>query len=565
MEPTSRLPDAQIDMGPDVPVGTIVAYFGSVESDAEKADLEAKGWLSCDGDTCARDAWPDLFAAIGTAFGNRSDDDFCLPDLRGVFLRGQDADAGRDPDAAVRIGSGPGGAGAAGDAIGSLQTYATALPRDNGFKVSDRLAFGRNTTHGGGGDSGVRIRYHGNVTDVAVTGGDTESRPVNITAHHLIKAKPNTSVRTGETREGGAASGKQYPVGQIPVGAVISAPFLPAFDDNVLSNAWRICNGATYVARQGATFFELFRVIGTGSGGARELDSDATKEFDVPDLAGMYLRGVPGERAGVEFDPDRDTRLSPRPDREIKGNSGNTAASYETWATGLPRSSSFVIPLKSFPFNASPNYDAGSATAARYRTGSSFSLAGGDAETRPASLAVNWHIRFQPTGGQTPGAELPVGVILATATDIELENWKTCDGADLDVREYASLFAVLGTRFGGDGDTTFKLPDMRGRFLRGAGRRGEEASPLDRGDPPAVEAFDEQMGLYQDHGAASPKTPFTIYLPGYPDTSKDNVASWPSGSDVLKITGDKTIAAQGGDAETRPINVSVRFIIKTRS
>jgi microcystin-dependent protein len=39
-----------------------------------------------------------------------------------------------------------------------------------------------------------------------------------------------------------------------------------------------------------------------------------------------------------------------------------------------------------------------------------------------------------------------------------------CDGRLLPISEYTALFALLGTTFGGDGQTTFGLPDLRGRI-----------------------------------------------------------------------------------------------------
>ncbi len=42
-------------------------------------------------------------------------------------------------------------------------------------------------------------------------------------------------------------------------------------------------------------------------------------------------------------------------------------------------------------------------------------------------------------------------------------NWATCDGQLIPISSNSALFALLGTNFGGDGRTTFALPDMRGR------------------------------------------------------------------------------------------------------
>jgi microcystin-dependent protein len=41
--------------------------------------------------------------------------------------------------------------------------------------------------------------------------------------------------------------------------------------------------------------------------------------------------------------------------------------------------------------------------------------------------------------------------------------WMSCNGALLAIAEYQALFSLLGTTFGGDGQTTFALPDLRGR------------------------------------------------------------------------------------------------------
>ncbi|WP_034062638.1 phage tail protein [Lacinutrix jangbogonensis] len=41
--------------------------------------------------------------------------------------------------------------------------------------------------------------------------------------------------------------------------------------------------------------------------------------------------------------------------------------------------------------------------------------------------------------------------------------WALCDGQLLSISQYSALFSILGTTYGGDGRTTFALPDLRGR------------------------------------------------------------------------------------------------------
>ena len=42
--------------------------------------------------------------------------------------------------------------------------------------------------------------------------------------------------------------------------------------------------------------------------------------------------------------------------------------------------------------------------------------------------------------------------------------WAFCDGSDLKINDYPDLFNLLGTTYGGDGITTFALPDLKGRM-----------------------------------------------------------------------------------------------------
>lgn len=51
-------------------------------------------------------------------------------------------------------------------------------------------------------------------------------------------------------------------------------------------------------------------------------------------------------------------------------------------------------------------------------------------------------------------------------------NWMFCEGQSLSVNNYQLLFSLLGTTYGGDGVTTFKLPDLRGRAPLHVGQGG---------------------------------------------------------------------------------------------
>ncbi len=62
-----------------------------------------------------------------------------------------------------------------------------------------------------------------------------------------------------------------------------------------------------------------------------------------------------------------------------------------------------------------------------------------------------------------------VGEIRMFAGNFAPRGWAFCDGQLLAVSQNDALFSLLGTIYGGDGRTTFGLPDMRGRIPNHAG------------------------------------------------------------------------------------------------
>lgn len=71
----------------DAPVGSVIAFAGqvapanSLAQSAHRADLEAVGWMLCDGRALPVNSYPQLFVALGYSYGG-SGDIFMLPDYR---------------------------------------------------------------------------------------------------------------------------------------------------------------------------------------------------------------------------------------------------------------------------------------------------------------------------------------------------------------------------------------------------------------------------------------------------------------------------------------------------
>src|ERR1700741_95836 len=72
-----------------------------------------------------------------------------------------------------------------------------------------------------------------------------------------------------------------------------------------------------------------------------------------------------------------------------------------------------------------------------------------------------------------------IGQIMVFPGNYAPGGWAICDGALLAVAQYPQLFEVIGTTYGGDGQQTFALPDLRGRAPIGQGQgRGLPAFAL---------------------------------------------------------------------------------------
>ena len=56
-----------------------------------------------------------------------------------------------------------------------------------------------------------------------------------------------------------------------------------------------------------------------------------------------------------------------------------------------------------------------------------------------------------------------IGEIRMFGFNFAPRNWAKCDGEILSISQNESLYSILGTTYGGDGRTTFALPDLRGR------------------------------------------------------------------------------------------------------
>lgn len=79
-----------------------------------------------------------------------------------------------------------------------------------------------------------------------------------------------------------------------------------------------------------------------------------------------------------------------------------------------------------------------------------------------------------------------IGELDIYAFNFPPKGWATCDGQLLPINQNQALFSLLGTQYGGNGQTNFALPDLRGRAALHAGQ-GPGLSPYTQGQSAGTE------------------------------------------------------------------------------
>lgn len=94
------------------------------------------------------------------------------------------------------------------------------------------------------------------------------------------------------------------------------------------------------------------------------------------------------------------------------------------------------------------------------------------------------------------------------------KDWALCNGQLLPIAQYAALFSIIGTNYGGDGTTTFAVPNYQGSLVVGAGQgAGLSAYALGQtGGVASVALTDPQMPTHS-HTINTMSDPGTINTP----------------------------------------------------
>ena len=114
-----------------------------------------------------------------------------------------------------------------------------------------------------------------------------------------------------------------------------------------------------------------------------------------------------------------------------------------------------------------------------------------------------------------PQSSFPyVGEIMIFTGTYAPVGWLECNGQILPIAQYETLFFLIGTTYGGDGENTFALPDLRGcvPLHRGQGPGLTSRSLGESGGREAVALGPDQLPVHA-HGATAQSTPGTAATP----------------------------------------------------
>ena len=159
-----------------------------------------------------------------------------------------------------------------------------------------------------------------------------------------------------------------------------------------------------------------------------------------------------------------------------------------------------------------------------------------------------------------------VGQVIAVGFNFAPVGWALCQGQLLPISQNTALFSLLGTTYGGDGQSTFGLPDLRGRAALGMGQ-GSGLQPYPLGQPGGVESVTLTANQFASHthalqaaATATTPTPGSGVVLGTPTAATPIYAT--AGAPATLAGSAVSLAAGGNGAhENRQPSLAINYII----
>lgn len=156
-----------------------------------------------------------------------------------------------------------------------------------------------------------------------------------------------------------------------------------------------------------------------------------------------------------------------------------------------------------------------------------------------------------------------IGLIFICPFTSVPSNTLECNGSTYNISDYPKLFSKIGNKYGGDGTSTFAVPDYRGLFVRGLDNdKGIDSDRvLGSLQDESIKKHGHPVGYSRESGGAKDSVGYVVI-----DTTAPLEVHDPNTGDPTQVSGDISTNAIGGfgGPETRPKNIAAIYVIRAK-
>lgn len=153
-----------------------------------------------------------------------------------------------------------------------------------------------------------------------------------------------------------------------------------------------------------------------------------------------------------------------------------------------------------------------------------------------------------------------LGEVRIWGLDFAPRGWMFCNGGTLAIQQYTALFSLIGTQFGGNGQTTFQVPDLRARVPMHPGGSIQQQGQI--GGQEVVTLSEPQMPQHSHGVTAVSATGGTNQPADHVFAGADGAQTYASPGNLVSLAPNSVANIGGSQAhENRQPTIALTFTI----